>query len=171
MGLLSYAQEQIECGLLYYGEKTIKLNAPEGWVLDCEAGLVSHIRLVMYPEGTTWQNAETAMHIDFESLEMGQDGFEELISDFDSQFKAKYKGIKIKKRKTIKIRNYDGIVKYLGGGDYPNYEYLAYIDVDTFVITMTVSSRSKKNLKASYSDFMKVLNSIQILELKSNHKK
>jgi hypothetical protein len=168
---LGYAQEQTKCGLLYYGDKAMTVKAPEGWVLDCEAGLVSHIPMVLYKEGSTWQDAETVMYVNFASLEMpDQETLKALMAYDEEQFKS-YKGIEIAQQETLKIGNYNGVIKYFGGGDYPNYEYLAYLDVDTFAIMMVISSRSKEDLKASYSKFTEVLNSIRILKIETDRKK
>ena len=170
-GFLGHAQEQQECKFLYYGDKAVLLTPPEGWVLDCEAGLGSHIPAVLYKEGGSWVNSETVMYINFESLEIqDQESLEELMSYDEEQFRSAYRGIKIEEKEDVEIGKYNGVLKYFGGGDYPNYEYLTYLDVETFAIMMVISSKSKDSLKKYYPEYLKALNSIRIIKLERSYK-
>src|ERR1700747_1489528 len=46
-----------------YGPKTaFNISAPEGWVVDNEAGKEQGMPCVLYPKGSSWSDAKTVMY-------------------------------------------------------------------------------------------------------------
>lgn len=167
LSMLSSAQELEDCGIVFFESKSILSKAPEGWVLDCEAGLPSHIPIVFYKKGTTYLDAETVMYINYESLgEVNQENLEDLISYDEEQFKKKYGGIEIKTIDDFKLEKYNATVRYFGKGDYPSHEYIAYLDLKKFALMVVISSKSESALKEESNAFVELLNSMKVLKVK-----
>lgn len=168
---LSLAQEKTSCTILYYENKAITLKAPNGWVLDCESGLENGINAVLYKYGKTWQNAKTVIYLNFASFDIeNQRNLNDLISYDAITFKDNYEGIKINTKEKIEFKKFNGIIKYFGGGTYKNFEYLAYLDLKEFAIMAVISSKSKNDLDTNYSDFMKLLNTITVINIEFKDK-
>ncbi len=168
LNFLSSAQELKDCGIVFFESKSILSKAPEGWVLDCEAGLPSHIPIVFYEKGTTYLDAETVMYINYESLgEVDQENLEDLISYDEEQFKKNYEGIEVKTIDDFKLEKYNGVVRYFGKGDYQSHEYIAYLDLKKFALLVVISSRSENALKENSNAFLELLHSIRVLKVKT----
>ena len=63
MGLeVSQAEDTYTGGIVYGPKAAFKINAPEGWVLDNQAGVEQGLPCVLYPKGSTWADAETIIY-------------------------------------------------------------------------------------------------------------
>ena len=165
---LTFSQEKSNCSIIKYENKGIIIKAPNGWILDCESGSENGISAVFYKNGETWQTAKTVMYINFASLKIeNQKKLNDLISYDIQKFKENYEGIEIKTKQKIQLKNFGGIVKYFGGGNYKNVEYLAYLDLKEFAIMLVISSRSKDDLSNNYSNFKELLKSINVIEIQN----
>src|SRR6266446_10499155 len=56
------AQENFRGGIVYGPKAAFNIAAPEGWVLDNEAGAGQGLPCVLYPKGSTWADAKTIMY-------------------------------------------------------------------------------------------------------------
>jgi hypothetical protein len=56
------AQETNRGGIVYGPKAAFNIAAPEGWVLDNEAGADQGLPCVLYPKGESWANARTVMY-------------------------------------------------------------------------------------------------------------
>ena len=55
--------EETSPGGIVYGPKAgFNITAPEGWVLDNEAGKGQDLPCVLYPKGSSWADAKTVMY-------------------------------------------------------------------------------------------------------------
>jgi hypothetical protein len=76
-----------------------------------------------------------------------------------------YEEIEIKTKEKIELENFEGIIKYFGGGTYKSFEYVAYLDLKKFAIMSIISSRSESELNNNYSNFKELLKSIKVLNI------
>src|SRR5213082_3550757 len=59
----SFSFSQGYPGGIVYGSKTaFSIAAPEGWVLDNQAGAEQDLPCVLYPKGSSWADAKTIMY-------------------------------------------------------------------------------------------------------------
>jgi len=56
------AQENYRGGIVYGPKAAFNISAPQGWVLDNEAGAGQGLPCVLYPKGSTWADAKTIMY-------------------------------------------------------------------------------------------------------------
>src|SRR5262245_21233233 len=49
-------------GIVHGPKAGFDIAAPEGWVLDTEAGKGQDLPCVLYPKGSSWSDAKTAMY-------------------------------------------------------------------------------------------------------------
>src|SRR5438093_13496226 len=55
-------QEKIPAGVVHGPKAGVKISAPEGWVVDNEAGVNQDLPCVLYPNGSACADAETVMY-------------------------------------------------------------------------------------------------------------
>jgi len=58
----SFAQENYRGGIVYGPKAAFNISAPEGWVLDNQAGAEQGLPCVLYPKGSSWQEAKTIIY-------------------------------------------------------------------------------------------------------------
>ena len=56
------AEETSPRGIVHGPKAGFNITAPEGWVLDTEAGKGQGFPCVLYPKGSSWGDAKTAMY-------------------------------------------------------------------------------------------------------------
>ncbi len=56
------AQENYRGGIVYGPKAAFNIAAPEGWVLDNQAGVEQGLPCVLYPKGSSWADAKTIMY-------------------------------------------------------------------------------------------------------------
>jgi hypothetical protein len=57
-----FAQDQFPGGIVYGPKAAFTIKAPEGWVLDNSSGVSQGLPCVLYPKGSTWQEAKTIVY-------------------------------------------------------------------------------------------------------------
>ena len=62
------AQENYRGGIVYGPKAAFNIAAPEGWVLDNQAGAEQGLPCVLYPKGSSWADAKTIMYAEIASL-------------------------------------------------------------------------------------------------------
>ncbi|PYK10105.1 MAG: hypothetical protein DME61_04375 [Verrucomicrobia bacterium] len=56
------AQEKYRGGIVYGPKAAFNISAPEGWVLDNQAGVEQGLPCVLYPKSESWADARTVMY-------------------------------------------------------------------------------------------------------------
>src|SRR5205809_7180926 len=62
-------QEKYPAGILYGPKAGFNISAPEGWVVDNEAGVEQGMPCVLYPKGSSWSDAKTVMYANIAGTE------------------------------------------------------------------------------------------------------
>src|SRR5690348_7645586 len=74
---------------IVHGPKTgFNITAPEGWVLDTEAGKEQGFSCVLYPKGSSWGDAKTAMYANLAGSEW--EGVNAFVAMAIKEMKAKH---------------------------------------------------------------------------------
>src|SRR5438034_10584133 len=69
-------QETSPGGIVYGPKAGFNVSAPEGWVVDNEAGKEQGMPCVLYPKGSSWRDAKTVMYANLAGSEWeGVDAF------------------------------------------------------------------------------------------------
>jgi hypothetical protein len=65
----SFGQETYPGGIVYGPKAAFSIAAPNGWVLDNQAGVEQGLPCVLYPKGESWADARTVMYAKIASTE------------------------------------------------------------------------------------------------------
>jgi len=57
IGVTGFGQEKYRGGIVYGPKAAFNISAPEGWVLDNQAGVEQGLPCVLYPKGESWADA------------------------------------------------------------------------------------------------------------------
>ena len=61
------AEETFRGGIVHGPKAGFNISAPEGWVLDNEAGKAQDLPCVLYPKASSWSDAKTVMYANMAS--------------------------------------------------------------------------------------------------------
>jgi len=158
--LMIFGQEDIKSGIIYGVNHAFALTAPEGWVLDNQAGVSQGLYAVFYRKGAAWKEAETVMYANTSPLKTeGQESIGQIIEYDSANFRKNYPDISIISGEDIVIKeNLIAKVRYFSGKSYPNFEAVAYIDAGKTCVMIILSSRSRKdfdNSRAAFGELVK----------------
>ena len=128
--LLSSAEDQQASpdGTVYGPKAGFQISAPEGWVVDNKAGVNQGMPCVLYPKGSSWSDAKTAMYANLAGPEWeGIDAFVEMaINEMRAQHGTP-------KRKIASGKTKDGhdyfINEYPATKTYSQWERVGYIQL------------------------------------------
>src|SRR5437773_11204370 len=88
--LLSSADDQQASpgGTVYGPKASFNISAPEGWVVDNEAGKEQGMPCVLYPKGSSWSEAKTVMYANMAGAEF--EGVNTFVETAIEEMKAKH---------------------------------------------------------------------------------
>jgi len=160
-----HGQDDMNTGIIYGDNHAFSLTAPEGWVLDNQAGVNQGLYAVFYAKGGSWEKAATVMYVNTASLEdEAHKTIEQLIKFDIDNFKSNYPDIIVTDEKDIVIKNnVIAKVKYLSGTSYANFEAMAYIDAGKTGVMIILSSRTKEGFGDALSAFEKLVKSYSFI--------
>lgn len=146
--------EEASVGIVYGEQHAFVVKAPSGWVLDNSSGVNQGLHAVFYPKGGSWENSTTVMYangIDIDSTET----LEDFIQGDIESFKQRYAGIQNDSLDEISIGNgarIATVVKFYGG-EYANFEAVAFIKEELNISTFVYSSRSDVEFNKYFDKF------------------
>ena len=142
--LLSSADDQqASPGGTVYGPKAgFNVSAPEGWVVDNEAGKEQGMPCVLYPKGSSWKDAKTVMYANLAGSEW--EGVDAFVTMAIQEMKANHG---IPKEKIASGKTKDGhdyfINEYPATKTYSQWERVGYIQLPQGVAFIVLTSRDK----------------------------
>jgi len=83
-----FAQETSPGGIVYGPKASFNISAPEGWVVDNEAGKEQGMPCVLYPKGSSWSDAKTVMYANMAGAEF--EGVNAFVEMAIKEMKAKH---------------------------------------------------------------------------------
>src|SRR5437867_10360264 len=81
-------QEKDPAGIVRGPKAGFNISAPEGWVVDNEAGVNQGMPCVLYPKGSSWSDAKTVMYANIASPEF--EGVNAFVATAIKEMKAKH---------------------------------------------------------------------------------
>ncbi len=166
-GARSSGQEHYRGGIVYGPKAAFNISAPEGWVLDNEAGAEQGLPCVLYPKGSTWADAKTIMYAKIASTQ-----FEDVEKFVAMAIKEMQKvhGKPKEKIESGKIR--DGqpyfINEYPATTNYSQWERVAYVQLPKAVAYIVLSAKDEPSYRKDAPALTEVLKTFVYLEPKSD---
>lgn len=143
------------------------MEGPKGWIADYETGKQLGICCVYYPEGSTWNDAETVLYPNIATKRPGQQTLQELM-DYDlSEFQ--------KNNSTLSYENGEDIplthgriakLRYFYGVNKGSSEAVAYINESKIIAIVVLSSKTQKELNDALPLLREVLQTYSYMDIK-----
>jgi len=147
-------------GIIYGPHHEFEVTAPDGWVIDNQAGISDGLHAVFYPEGGSWKESKTVMYAN--GVEKNGRNIKQFIEDDVKSFKDKTGEIK----DGAPLSTEDGkkaYVKYFLKEENGNYEAIAYIDEKYVVVIIALSARNEQGFNRSYPAFKELVASYKFI--------
>jgi tetratricopeptide (TPR) repeat protein len=160
------AQETLPGGTVYGPKTAFKIGAPEGWIVENEAGKEQDMPCVLYPKGSSWEDAKTAMYANIAGTEFeGVDVFVATAIEEMEKIRGRPKE-KIASGKTKDGHDYF-INEYPATKTYSQWERVGYVQLPRGVAFIVLTSRDKASYQKDSDKLEKVLKTLVYLEPKS----
>jgi tetratricopeptide (TPR) repeat protein len=174
-GLLAFAISPISTvlggetspGGIVHGPKAgFDITAPEGWVLDTESGKDQDMPCVLYPKGSSWADAKTAIYANVAGPEW--EGVNAFVTMAIKEMKAR-RGAP--KEKIASGKTKDGhdyfINEYPATKTYSQWERVGYVQLPQGVGFIVLTSRDRASYQKDSGALEKVLKTLVYVEPKS----
>ena len=160
------AQETLPGGTVYGPKTAFNISAPEGWVVDNEAGKEQEMPCVLYPKGSSWTDAKTVMYANIAGTEF--EGVNVFVSYAIKEMAAIHgkPKEKIASGKTKDAHDYF-INEYPATKTYSQWERVGYVQLPRGVAFIVLTSRDKASYQEDSDKLEKVLKTLVYLEPKS----
>src|SRR5437867_1136275 len=160
------AQEPFRVGTVYGPKTGFNISAPEGWVVDNEAGKEQGMPCVLYPKGSSWRDAKTVMYANVAGTEFeGVNVFVAMAIKEMEKIHGRPKE-KIASGKTKDGHDYF-INEYPATKTYSQWERVGYVQLPQGVAFIVLTSRDKASYQKDSGQLEKVLKTLFYLEPKS----
>jgi tetratricopeptide (TPR) repeat protein len=160
------AQETLPGGTVYGPKTAFNISAPEGWVVDNEAGKEQGMPCVLYPKGSSWTDAKTVMYANIAGTEFeGVNVFVAMAIKEMEKIHGRPKE-KIASGKTKDGHDYF-INEYPATKTYSQWERVGYVQLPRGVAFIVLTSRDKASYQKDSDKLEKVLKTLVYLEPKS----
>src|SRR6266567_9547914 len=160
------AQEKNQGGIVRGPKAGFNISAPEGWVVDNEAGLNQGMPCVLYPKGSSWSDAKTVMYANMAGAEF--EGVNAFVEMAIKEMKAKHG---IPKEKIASGKTQDGhdyfVNEYPATKTYSQWERVGYVQLPRGVAFIVLTSRDKASYQKDSDKLEKVLKTLVYVGPKS----
>ena len=160
------AQETLPGGIVHRPKAGFNISAPEGWVVDNEAGKEQGMPCVLYPKGSSWRDAKTVMYANIASTQ-----FEGVNVFVAMAIKEMEKSHGRPKEKIASGKTKDGhdyfINEYPATKTYSQWERVGYVQLPRGVAFIVLTSRDKASYQKDSGALEKVLKTLVYVEPKS----
>jgi tetratricopeptide (TPR) repeat protein len=160
------AQDKYPGGVVHGPKAGFNISAPEGWVVDNEAGVNQGLPCVLYPKGSSWADAKTIMYANIASPKF--EGVNAFVEMAIKEMKAKHG---TPKEKIASDKTKDGhdyfINEYPATKTYSQWERVGYVQLPQGVAYIVLTSRDKTSYSKDSGVLEQVLKSLVYVEPKS----
>jgi len=159
-------QEKHPSGIVHGLKAGFNISAPEGWIVDNEAGKAQDLPCVLYPKGSSWSDAKTVMYANMASPQFeGVNAFVSVAIKEMAAIHGKPKE-KIASGKTKDGHDYF-INEYPATKTYSQWERVGYIQLPQAVAYIVLSSRDQASYRKDSGALEQVLKTLVYVEPKS----
>jgi tetratricopeptide (TPR) repeat protein len=159
-------QEGFRGGIVHGPKAGFNISAPEGWVVDNEAGANQELPCVLYRKGESWSDAKTVMYANIASPQF--EGVNAFVETAIKEMKAKHG---IPKEKIASGKTQDGhdyfVNEYPATKTYSQWERVGYVQLPQGVAYIVLSSRDQASYSKDAPALQEVLKTLVYVEPKS----
>lgn len=146
-------------GLLFGQNYSLGLKAPDGWVLDNQAGAQKGFAAVFYPQGSSWEAADPVISVHIWQKRSGQT-LESIMADDLAAFRKHFPGMVAEDRPGIRTAlGASAKVRFFRCGDQGTQEMIVFFDEAKVVVMLTLSARTPAQFEAALEPFRRLLDS------------
>jgi tetratricopeptide (TPR) repeat protein len=158
--------EKDPAGIVHGPKAGFDITAPEGWVLDTEAGKGQDMPCVVYPKDSSWADAKTVMYAKVANPQW--EGVNTFVQWAIQGMKEKHG---LPKEKIASGKTKDGhdyfINEYPATKNYSQWERVGYVQLPQGVAYIVLTSRDQASYQKDSGVLEKVLQSLVSVEPKS----
>jgi tetratricopeptide (TPR) repeat protein len=158
--------ETSPAGSVYGPKGGFRISAPEGWVVDSEAGKEQDLPCVLYPKSESWADAKTVMYTKMASPQW--EGVNAFVETAIREMKAKHG---VPKEKIAAGKTKDGhdyfVNEYPATKTYSQWERVGYVQLPRGVAYIVLTSRDKASYQKNSDELVKVLKTLVCVAPKS----
>jgi tetratricopeptide (TPR) repeat protein len=159
-------QERYREGIVHGPKAGFNISAPEGWVVDNEAGKEKAMPCVLYPKDSSWKDAKTVMYANIAGTEFeGVNVFVAMAIKEMEKIHGRPKE-KIASGKTKDGHDYF-INEYPATKTYSQWERVGYVQLPRGVAFIVLTSRDKASYQKDSGELEKVLKTLVYVQPKS----
>jgi tetratricopeptide (TPR) repeat protein len=159
-------REKYPAGIVHGPKAGFNISAPEGWVVDNEAGVDQGFSCVLYPKGSSWSDAKTVMYANMAGSE-----FEDVYAFVEMAIQEMKAKRGVPKQKIASGKTQDGhdyfINEYPATKTYSQWERVGYVQLPQGVGFIVLTSRDQAGYRKDSAVLEKVLKALVYVEPKS----
>ncbi|HKU21747.1 MAG TPA: hypothetical protein VJQ50_12085 [Terriglobales bacterium] len=161
----STAAAQQNAAIIYSDHGGFMISVPKGWVLDRATGQKMGTCCVLYPQGSSWDQAESVIYPNIAEKQPGQT-LQQLMSSDLSGFRQRFPKMNVVEARDLPAgESQQAKVRFFYGVNQGSYELVAYVDEPQVVGLLVLSSRSKESLGEALPAFREVLKSYVYMDM------
>jgi hypothetical protein len=142
------------------------VEAPKGWITDRETGRRLGICCVWYPEGSTWDDAETVMYPNIATKRPGQETLNKFMDSDLADFREHNPELTYEVGDDIPLRdNRIAKLRFFHNVNHDASEAVAYIDEEKIIAFIVMSSKTQKGLDESIPVLRQILQSYAFVHM------
>lgn len=156
---------QENAAIIYSDHGGFMISVPKGWVLDRATGQKMGTCCVLYPQGSSWDQAESVIYPNIAEKQPGQTLQQLMASDLDG-FRQRFPKMNVVEARDLPAgESAAAKVRLFYGVNQGSFELVAYVDEPQVVGLLVLSSRSKEALGEALPAFREVLKSYVYMDM------
>lgn len=170
LGLVAARADPSPFGIVYGPKGAFNIKAPEGWVIDNEAGLENGLPCVLFRKGETWETADPLMYTKIAGTDATDyEAFaKKAIAEMEKE-RGAFPVKRIASGKTADGQSYF-VNEYSPTEEYPRCERVAYIQMPRAVAYVVFSAEKRATLEKHEQALTRLLESFRAMDAKTEKK-
>ncbi|HKT67877.1 MAG TPA: hypothetical protein VJP83_00505 [Terriglobales bacterium] len=161
----SASATQENAAIIYSDHGGFMISVPKGWVLDRAVGQKMGTCCVLYPQGSSWDQADSVIYPNIAEKQTGQTLQQLMASDLDG-FRQRFPKMDVVEARDLPAgESAAAKVRVFYGVNQGSFELVAYVDEPQVVALLVLSSRSKEALGEALPAFREVLKSYVYMDM------
>lgn len=156
---------QQNAAIIYSDHGGFMISVPKGWLLDRATGQKMGTCCVLYPQGSSWDQADSVIYPNIAEKQPGQT-LPELMANDVAAFRQRFPKMNVVEARDLPAGdNQQAKVRFFYGVNQGSYELVAYVDEPQVVALLVLSSRSKEAMGEALPAFREVLKSYVYMDM------
>jgi hypothetical protein len=161
----SAAASPENAAIIYSDHGGFMISVPKGWVLDRATGQKMGTCCVLYPQGSSWDQADSVIYPNIAEKQPGQTLQQLMANDLDG-FRQRFPKMNVVEAHDLPAgEGAAAKVRVFYGVNQGSFELVAYVDEPQVVALLVLSSRSKEALGEALPAFREVLKSYVYMDM------